>query len=258
MNRERRESADRDASRKNSAEGVALDQIRLSAYSASLHERGNHIQSSMPDFGSLHLLTIVPRGQMTGVNGTYTYELKPPEHGVMIDMELSGQAMDIITRFQPSGVAQWALFTTLTGVFLLCSYLVLDSKRAGLSHIPGPFWARYTDVWALYIAWKGLRYGNKVEVQRALQAWYGDVIRTGPRSVTVLDPAAVPVIYGVRSKLDKVRSDVLLTGGSADTRLDRAKPMSHSAKLASRPVFSAYQMRRHTPNTASSYRMPTQ
>ncbi|KAL2880404.1 hypothetical protein SGCOL_004121 [Colletotrichum sp. CLE4] len=32
---------------------------------------------------------------------------------------------------------------------------------------------------------------------------YGDVVRLGPRSVTVFDPSAVPVIYGVRSRLDK-------------------------------------------------------
>ncbi len=113
--------------------------------------------------------------------------------------------MDIITAFQPQGTAQWALFTTLTGIFWLSFYLVVSSWRAGLSHIPGPFWARYTDAWALYIAWKSLRFGDKVGVQRAVQARYGNVVRTGPRSVTVFDPAAVPAIYGVRSKLDKVR-----------------------------------------------------
>ena len=88
--------------------------------------------------------------------------------------------------------------------FLFCAVLYFDSKRAGLSHIPGPFFARYTSVWGLYAAWTCIRSGDKTSFYRGLQARYGDVIRTGPRAVTVIDPAAVPVIYGVRSKLDKV------------------------------------------------------
>ncbi|OCT54514.1 benzoate 4-monooxygenase cytochrome P450 [Cladophialophora carrionii] len=96
-----------------------------------------------------------------------------------------------------------ALLVTSIGITLLFSFLVLNSRQAGLSHIPGPFLARYTDAWALYNAWRGIHFHNKVHVQRGLQARYGDVVRTGPRSVTVFDPAAVPVIYGVRSKLDK-------------------------------------------------------
>ena len=166
--------------------------------------------------------------------------------------------MDIVTGFQPLGVAQWALFTTLTGVFFLCSYFVLESRRAGLSHIPGPFWARYTDAWALYTAWKILRSRNKVGAQRALQARYGDVVRTGPRSVTIFDPAAIPAIYGVRSKLDKVRSDNFPYDRECLHEDFRAMPMSRSANPASRPVFSVYQMKRRTRDTASSCRMPTQ
>ena len=88
----------------------------------------------------------------------------------------------------------------------VCALLVFNSKRAGPSKIPGLFLARYTDVWSLYVAWKTGDSSNKVSYLRKLQARYGDVIRTGPRSATVIDPAAVPVIYGFRSKLNKVRS----------------------------------------------------
>jgi hypothetical protein len=114
--------------------------------------------------------------------------------------------MDVSTAFQPQSMAQWALLTVAIGVLLLCTMLVLNSRNGRLSHIPGPFLARYTDAWSLYAAWRTLRLGNKVDMQRDLRARYGDVVRTGPRSVTVFDPAAVPVIYGVRSKLDKVRT----------------------------------------------------
>ena len=90
-------------------------------------------------------------------------------------------------------------------VSILVAFLIVNSRRAGLSSIPGPFLARYTDAWALCSAWKIARYGlDKVSYYRNLQAHYGSVIRTGPRSVVVLDAAAVPLIYGVRAKLNKV------------------------------------------------------
>ena len=102
----------------------------------------------------------------------------------------------------------------LLGIWSLCAIivslavasLIVSSRRAGLSSIPGPFLARYTDIWALYHAWKITHYGlDKVSYYRHLQAQYGIVVRTGPRSVIVLDPAAVALIYGVRAKLNKVR-----------------------------------------------------
>ena len=87
-------------------------------------------------------------------------------------------------------------------IFLL--YLLINSRCANLSHIPGPLLARYTDLWNFFQAWKIVRWGGKVEFYQELQAQYGDVVRVGPRSVVVLDPAAVPIIYGVRARLDKV------------------------------------------------------
>ncbi len=112
--------------------------------------------------------------------------------------------MDFIPYLAPRNAVQTSLSIFLVFTFLLCSWLIVNSKKARLSHIPGPFLARYTNAWSLYIAWKCVNHANRTVVQQKLQARYGDVVRTGPRSVTVLDPAAVSVIYGVRSKLDKV------------------------------------------------------
>lgn len=98
----------------------------------------------------------------------------------------------------------WILVVVGGSLLSVLVFLVLDSRRAGLSHIPGPFLARYTDLWAVYNAWKGESANGQIRVFRDLQARYGNVIRTGPRSVSVLDPAAISVIYGVRSRLDKV------------------------------------------------------
>ncbi|OAL36511.1 hypothetical protein AYO20_04127 [Fonsecaea nubica] len=88
-------------------------------------------------------------------------------------------------------------------LMVLVAYLFISSRRAGLSHIPGPFLARYTNIWSLYTTWLTSQNYNRVSFHNKLRSQYGDVVRTGPNSVTVFDPAAVTQIYGVRSKLDK-------------------------------------------------------
>src|ERR1700761_7037528 len=95
----------------------------------------------------------------------------------------------------PSPQFETLILATLL-IIICCGVLVFQSKRAGLSNVPGPFLARFTDAWGLYFAWWADISGDKISLFRDLQKEYGDVIRTGPRSITVLDPAAVPVIYG--------------------------------------------------------------
>lgn len=108
-----------------------------------------------------------------------------------------------IIELVSSAPIYWAL-----GLLPLCCclFLIISSRRAGLSGIPGPFIARYTDAYNLYYAWSTNRKGDRVSHYRALQQRYGDVVRTGPKTVTVIDAAAVPVIYGLRSRLNKVSS----------------------------------------------------
>ncbi|KAI3540798.1 benzoate 4-monooxygenase cytochrome P450, partial [Colletotrichum filicis] len=100
------------------------------------------------------------------------------------------------------------LTSILVSVLILaatfCFKCVIDSHRARLSDIPGPWIARYTNLYAVYLAWRTERGSSKLNILDDLRDTYGDVIRLGPRSVTVFDPFAVPVIYGVRSRLNKV------------------------------------------------------
>ena len=72
---------------------------------------------------------------------------------------------------------------------------VLDSRRAGLAHIPGPFLARYTDLWRFYRAVTGFGKRSRFVPGGVLER-YGEVIRIGPKTVAVFDPAAIPTIYG--------------------------------------------------------------
>lgn len=111
--------------------------------------------------------------------------------------------MDAITKLVDTQTLQYIFIGLGAALLVLLAVLVFDSKRAGLSHIPGPFIARYTNLWAVYVAWKTDYSGTRAAFNRTLQKQYGDVVRTGPRNVSVMDPAAIPTIYGVRSRLDK-------------------------------------------------------
>ncbi|KAK8014360.1 hypothetical protein PG990_007656 [Apiospora arundinis] len=86
----------------------------------------------------------------------------------------------------------------VVGVIL---YHVKASHDAGLSHVPGPFLARYSNLhsWIEAQRW----HGTNVCYLRRLHDQYGDVVRVSPRRVSVRDPDAIPVIYGMKASLDK-------------------------------------------------------
>jgi hypothetical protein len=80
--------------------------------------------------------------------------------------------------------------------------LVLDSRKAGLSHVPGPWLAKYTDGWKFFQACVG--FGKKELLSAKLMEKYGDVVRTGPTSVAVFDHNAVTTVLGAGTRYDKV------------------------------------------------------
>lgn len=117
----------------------------------------------------------------------------------------------LIFEFVPTNVSpSHVILVSIICLLAVLGAVVLNSRRAALSHIPGPFIARYTDAWSLWLAWTVKSRENPTSFYHTLQAKYGNVVRTGPRSVTVLDPFAVPTIYGVRSKLNKVIPGIAL------------------------------------------------
>lgn len=76
----------------------------------------------------------------------------------------------------------------------------------GLQDIPGPFLAKYSNLWRLAATWKG-------HFARTLQDHHrrhGDIVRTGPKLSVLRIQNAIESIYGVKAVLPKVRSDIVL------------------------------------------------
>jgi hypothetical protein len=74
------------------------------------------------------------------------------------------------------------LFTSL---ILYCAFF------HPLRHIPGPFPARISKIYAMYLCAKNMRYHEELA---RLHDKYGDFVRTGPREVSIRSAAAVDVV----------------------------------------------------------------
>lgn len=86
---------------------------------------------------------------------------------------------------------------------LLCFllHLVANRLRPGLHSIPGPLCASLTDIWRLVSVARGHHQDTIIELHRR----YGSkLIRIGPNTVSVVDPEAVKVIYGLNNGFTKV------------------------------------------------------
>ena len=97
------------------------------------------------------------------------------------------------------------LYLAAVCVFVVLLYLFVESKRARLDHIPGPWLAKYTNAWRGYQAWKTNHHDEGLNnYQIRTIGRYGDVVRIGPNHVLVYDPEAIDVIFGFRERLEKV------------------------------------------------------
>lgn len=91
----------------------------------------------------------------------------------------------------------WALSLLVGWRFLAhlrCVY------RRDLKSVPGPRAARWTAFWRPW----ALRNGDCPEIYHGLHQKYGSIVRTAPSVVSISDPKAIPVIYGIGTKFYKV------------------------------------------------------
>jgi hypothetical protein len=89
------------------------------------------------------------------------------------------------------------------GIFVLllsCVQLVRTRYRKGLSAIPGPFIASFSNLWKLNAVYKGDMPRRNI----AIHEKYGPVVRIGPNHVSFASPQGFQTIHGSRQAFAKV------------------------------------------------------
>jgi hypothetical protein len=70
---------------------------------------------------------------------------------------------------------------------------------ARLKDVPGPFWARFTNLQR--VLW--VKTGRSHEIYQTIHE-HEDFVRVGPNMVSISDPAAIPDVYPMRPGFPKV------------------------------------------------------
>ncbi|RHZ48346.1 hypothetical protein CDV55_101309 [Aspergillus turcosus] len=83
----------------------------------------------------------------------------------------------------------------LVGYWLYC----IAQSLWRLRHIPGPFWAKFTDFPRMF--W--VKTMRAQEIHLDLHETYGDCVRFGPNMVSLSDPSAIPALYPMRTGFPK-------------------------------------------------------
>ncbi|KLO94369.1 putative Benzoate 4-monooxygenase cytochrome P450 [Fusarium fujikuroi] len=112
-----------------------------------------------------------------------------------------------------SSISATNLTIAVSTVLILSLFITCVRRYWRLRHIPGPFIASYTDLWAAISVWRGKYYHDTVTQWHAK---YGPVVRAGPNRVSFADPNAIPDIYGtslIYSKSDSYRPMEVMAKG---------------------------------------------
>ncbi|KAK5258516.1 hypothetical protein LTR40_007753, partial [Exophiala xenobiotica] len=118
----------------------------------------------------------------------------------------------VSSNFGPCIPGGGGLILVLCALGLLVGQLVYNKYAYGISRIPGPTLAAYTNLWRFFVVW-----GRRPErTHIKLHQRYGPVVRLGPNCVSVSDPAAIKSIYGLASGY--VKSDFYLVQQQAVSR----------------------------------------
>lgn len=88
---------------------------------------------------------------------------------------------------------------SLGAIVLLVQWTVAYLKSP-LKTIPGPFLAKFSNLWRFFNHYRQ----THVETQEKLHKQYGDVVRLGPSTVSIADPALLKAIYSTRGTFLKV------------------------------------------------------
>lgn len=86
------------------------------------------------------------------------------------------------------------------GLVVLVTQYVVAYLQSPLKRIPGPWLAKFSDLWRLMVAYEK----KHITTQLALHKKHGDYVQLGPNVVSIADPNVVKTIYSTRGTFVKV------------------------------------------------------
>ena len=87
-------------------------------------------------------------------------------------------------------------------LILILYHFLRNALQPGLVNVPGPFLAKFTDIWRLYKVWM---WTFKEDIPALHEKYNSTLVRIGPNMVSCSDPAAVEMIYGFHTEFTKVQ-----------------------------------------------------
>lgn len=97
-------------------------------------------------------------------------------------------------------------FVVAVIVVAIAARLLHNKYATGLNHIPGPFFASFTDFYRLAVA-RGY-HPERWHIQ--LHGRYGDFVRIGPRTILCSSNKAAKKIYALNAGFVKVSVEILM------------------------------------------------
>ncbi|KAK1764032.1 cytochrome P450 [Phialemonium atrogriseum] len=126
-------------------------------------------------------------------------------------------------------------------LLLLLGNRVRACYKPGLRSLPGPFIASVTNLWRLVDVARGNHHDTLINLHRKYQS---KLVRIGPNAVSVADPEAVRIIYGLKSgfiKTDFYTVQQSLSQGRPLENLFNTRNEDFHAAIR-RPIANAYSM----------------
>lgn len=88
---------------------------------------------------------------------------------------------------------------SVLGLLCLLSVLYFLAFGGPLGPIPGPLGARFSRLWMIKHSWQGDMHRTMIKLHQK----YGNLVRTGPNEVSVVDLSATKKIYAAGTKFRK-------------------------------------------------------
>jgi hypothetical protein len=100
-------------------------------------------------------------------------------------------------------------------ILLAIAWLIRQWYAKKLDRFKGPFLSNFTDFWRYWDVRKGRHHATLVRLHRK----HGNIVRIGPKAVSIAAPEAIPLIYGINRGFIKVLESVTEARKLSLTRL---------------------------------------